>query len=101
MLELVPIAVVVAGGFLVYKAFTYARPTKAARTEPVYNYQFGDDKLTYAQGQHSDNRLEPIAHVRVADRVHFASVNGALFEVNPQELNPEPNYTAYQVDSHW
>lgn len=74
--------------YVVYKALTTTFGEPYIEKIPDNSEFYGDDKMTFVQGLHAENRLEDVRTNPVAKNLATASINGALFEVNPDQLYP-------------
>lgn len=83
---LIKLAGFVAGSYIVYKGLTYTAGSPTVTVVPDHVDFFGDDQMTFIQGLHAENRLEPIKQVTVGPGLSQIQVNNAIFESNPQVL---------------
>jgi hypothetical protein len=77
-----------AGVYVVYKALTSVAGEPHVENAPENPQFYGDDNMTFMQGLHAENRLQNIKATHVDAGLAHASINGAIFEVNPDTLNP-------------
>jgi hypothetical protein len=90
MNQILGLAGLIAGGYIVFKAFTLLIPVGDEVRAPKNMQFFGDDKQTYQQGLIDNNTMQKVEEVDVGNNVGYASVGNAFYETNPQRQESRP-----------